>query len=37
VDPTRALIVTLISLLLTALALQLSQKHLQHERLLGQL
>jgi sodium transport system permease protein len=37
VDPMKALIVTLISLLLTALALQLSQKHLQHERLLGQL
>jgi sodium transport system permease protein len=37
VDLANALIVSLVSLLLTALALQLSQKHLQHERLLGQL
>jgi sodium transport system permease protein len=37
IDMGKALIVSLISLLLTAVALQLSQKHLQHERLLGQL
>jgi sodium transport system permease protein len=36
-DVGKALIVSLISLLLTAVAVQLSQKHLQNERLLGQL